>query len=78
MPYKVIELYAPEQDVHEEEHWYYDKRLTKKAAMEWFNNTIKECEIDPPTKYLLRILTFNGSFTNNKIVNIKDVVRTID
>ena len=78
MAYKVIELIVPEHDIMEQEYWYYDKRLTRKAAIEWCSKQIKEYENEPPANYVLRILSFNGSFTNNKIVNIKDIIRTID
>lgn len=77
MAYRVIELIVPEHDIQEQEHWYYDKKLTKKAAMEWFHEQVKAYEIEVPTKYLLRVLTFTsgGSYCRNLT---RDIVRTID
>jgi hypothetical protein len=65
--YKVIELIVPEHDIMEQQHWYWDKRLTKKAAMEWFHEQCEDFNIEPPQKYLLRVLTFNqsGSYCRN-------------
>ncbi len=77
MAYKVIELIVPEHDIQEQEHWYYDKKLTRKAAMEWFDEQVKAYQIEKPEKYLLRILNFtdNGYYSWRAT---KDIVRTID
>ena len=76
MYYKVIELLVPDQDIQEQEHWYYDKKLTRKAAMEWFQEQVEAYEIDVPTNYLLRVLTFTqgGRYCPNLT---RDIVRTI-
>jgi len=81
MAYKVIELIVPEHDIMEQEHWdnnTHERRLTKKAAMKWFDEQVEAYEIEVPTKYLLRVLTFNGSLYNNRLVSAKDIIRTID
>jgi len=78
MAYRVIDLVVPEHDIMTQEHWYYDKKLTKKAAMEWFHEQLEQHEITVvPEKYLLRVLTFTqgGSCCRNLT---RDIVRTID
>jgi hypothetical protein len=78
MAYRVIDLVVPEHDIMEQEHWSYDKKLTKKAAMEWFHEQLEQYEIIVvPEKYLLRVLTFTqgGSYCPNRT---RDIVRTID
>ena len=75
--YHVIELLVPEEDIMEQEHWYYDKRLTHKAAIEWFKQQCKDYDIEVPEKYLLRRLTFTNSGRLCSSL-CKDYVRTID
>lgn len=76
MAYKVIELIVPDQDVMEQEHWYYQCPLNKKNAIKWMNDYLSDNDIkEVPKKYLLRVLNHRN---NGSISSIRDIVRTID
>jgi len=76
MAYKVIELIVPEHEIMEQEHWYYNDRLTKKNATVWMNIVLKDYEIElAPKKYLLRVLNFRDS---GSLSSVRDIIRTID
>ena len=80
MSYKMLELTIPkkDEDIFVQEVWYKNERLTKKNAIKWFHEQLESYDIKKvPEKYLLSILTFNGSLKNNRVISVRDIVNTL-
>lgn len=74
----MLEVFIPDHDIQEQEVWYKDERLTKQKAIEWFQEQLENYDIkEVPEKYLLRIITYTGSRSNNSVKSIREIVRTI-
>jgi len=78
MSYKQLELHIPDKEIMEQEVWSKNERLTKKNAIKWFHEQLESYDIKKvPEKYLLSILTFNGSLKNNRVISVRDIVNTL-